>query len=136
MSNVATTPIVESVHIAGDRGTGHGHAIDYDMTSGAHAKVRLTYTGRYAHPFAELVIVCEIYKAPDGMLSVHSICPKCHKGVMVKGDQKRIDYDPDRGLFVEPFGCTWELEGDRAMQFGLGLCKFRCAYDGRVVKEA
>lgn len=123
------------VHLAGD--PDRGFASTHDLRGAAHARVQLTYSGRYAHPYARLVIDCEIYRAPDGMLSVHSICPKCGKAVMIRGDQKRIELDEAAGLlFVEAMVCPWELEGDRRMQFGIGLCRFRCEYAGTVVREA
>jgi predicted RNA-binding Zn-ribbon protein involved in translation (DUF1610 family) len=123
------------VHLAGD--PDHGFSNTHDLRGAAHARVELEYTGRFAHPYARLVIDCEVYKAPDGMLSVHSICPKCGKAIMIRGDQKRIELDEERGLlFVSEFGCPWELEGDRRMQFGIGMCKFRCEYAGKVVREA
>lgn len=131
-----SSPAVESVHISGDRDTGHGHRTEFDMTGGAFAKVKLTYAGRHARPFAELVIECEVYKAPDGMLSVHSICPRCGNGCMIRGDQKAISLEGDR-LFIEPFRCKFMLqESLREDTQGTGQCGIRVAYDGKVVKDA
>lgn len=134
------------VHLAGD--PDHGFSNTHDMRGIAHATVQLRYTGRYAHPYAELLIDCEVYKAPDGMLSVHSICPKCSKAVMIRGDQKKISleggsptggqvrlYAGEAGGKEHTLNCPWELEGDRRMQFGLGLCGFRCVYENNVVRE-
>jgi len=132
------TPHVESIHLAGDRGTGHGHATDFDMTGAAHAKVKLTYAGRYARPFAELTIECEVYKAPDGMLSVNTICPRCGRHSLFTQAQKTIELDGDK-LYIEKFTCKFLMSEARradANRDEPGRCGFTCAYDGKVVRDA
>ena len=125
-------------HIAGDRD--HGISVTHRLNKAAHAEVALVYSGRYSAPFSNLEIVCEVYKAGD-VFSVHSICPRCRNAVWIDGRNKRVDYDPQRGLFVEAHTCPWEIgdtdarKNDR-QEFGLGLCGTRMVYDGKVAREA
>jgi hypothetical protein len=121
------TKMNDMTHIAGD--VDHGIEITHDLTQSAKAKVKLRYQ--------ELVITCEIYEV-GGELSVHTLCPRCHNALWISGRNKKIDYDPERGLFVEPFTCAWELPDDErsGREFGLGLCNLRMVYDGKVAREA
>ena len=122
----------EVVQLAGDMD--QGIAITHDLRKNAKTVV-LEYKGRYAQPYDSIEVVCEVYEAA-GVLSIHTLCPKCKKAVWIKGDQKRVEMN-DRGLFTETFTCPWEL-GDHGgkQEFGFGLCGFRSVYDGKVVREA
>lgn len=112
----------------------------------------LAYTGRHLPPnLKQLEITCEIYAIGDGteeQLMIHSACPKCHHAITIKSTEKKVSWERGmrgkdgvaRGgkLFVEPFRCTWEMTHDPndRSDFGVGLCRYRCAYDGRRVKDA
>ena len=118
------------VHLAGDKLS----AASEFMTARGESYT-LSYTGRYAFPEKEKLIECEVYREGDEIM-IHTICVRCHKCQRVKITNKKFWTDKQRGLFSEPFTCPWELEGDRPMEFGLGLCGARVAYDGKVIKDA
>ena len=49
-----------------------------------------------------------------------------------------VDWDPEKGLSVEPFECTWEMgerQGER-IHFGLSLCRWRVGIQNNVAKDA
>lgn len=56
-------------------------------------------------------------------------CPKCLHMLRIESARKKIEWDAEKGLHVEPFGCTWELadsdgrEGERIIG-GLNLCRW------------
>ena len=115
----------------------NGVTVEHDLRGLAIAKVTMIYKGRYVPlNMQHLEIECEVYEA-DGVLSVHSVCPKCRHSQWINGKNKTIEYDKGRGLFVEPFACPWEMGGkDDHTEFGIGLCRLALAYDGKVAKEA
>ena len=117
----------------------------FDARKDATAQLRLAYKGKQVSPPAGMdhfEIECEVYVAPDqSEIMVHSACPKCRHAIKITSDNKEISFDPKRGLFIEPFTCSWEMgdamaAGDRRIDFGLGLCGMRVAYDGFVIKDA
>lgn len=97
-----------------------GVSVGYDFRRTAHAVVTLRYR--------DVEIECEVYRAGD-LFSVHTVCPKCGNAQWIDGRNKKINYDEARGLFVETFTCSWELD-ERA------LCGLRLAYEGRIAREA
>jgi hypothetical protein len=101
------------------------------------AKVVLAYRGRVAPPpgLSHFEIECEIYRSPEGIYSVHSVCPKCHHGIWIDGANKSVEFDPEKGLFVASFGCTWEMDAEH-QAFGLSLCGLRLEYAGREARDA
>jgi hypothetical protein len=127
----------EIVHLAGDEK--RGITVSHELTKTALMTFSLEYTGRHAMPFPRKLIEGEVYTVPGGGLMVHTICPRCNNALRITSDNKDISIDKDRGaIWVEPFECSWELgerDGER-MDFGLGLCKTRLAYDGKVAKDA
>lgn len=130
----------EIVHLAGDRGvpTDPRRGMSSEMVNnetGATPQAQLSYRGRYAHPFPEKRLTCEIYAAEDGSLMVSTICVRCGHGLSITSQRKKIEWEPERGLFIEPFECTWELDGERRIA-GLSLCRARVAYDGKTVRDA
>lgn len=132
-NTMASVPIEETVHLAGD-----GVSSQF-MSAKPDAQVKLRYTGRYSHPFPQKEVECEVYVARDphgDTLMVHTLCVKCGKSQRIQSQNKEISWDKEKGLFVEPFTCPWELEGDRTIEFGLGMCSARVAYDGKVIKDA
>lgn len=127
----------EIVHIAGDED--HGVNVTHDITKTAKAKVQLIYRGRHRGRYLYKPIECEVYEA-GGELSVHTICPRCAMGQMIYASAKSIEYDAERGLFIEAFECPGDFAetagADGRHNFGMGLCKARLVYDGFEVKDA
>ncbi len=107
--------------------------VEHNLQDTAIGKVTLAYRGQYVPPgMASLEIECEVYEV-DGLLSVHSVCPKCRHAQWINGKNKKIDFDKDRGeLHVQAFECPWEFDGD----FGMGLCRMKLLYAGKVAREA
>jgi len=127
-----TTTVKDVTHISGD--PDQGIAVTHHLDKMVHASVTMVYTGQHAAPFPKMEITCEVYKAGD-VLSVHTVCPKCRHAQWIDGRNKQIEYDPDKGLFIESFGCPWEMDETRK-EFGMSLCGLRLTYAGRVVREA
>lgn len=120
----------EVVHLAGDSGLASTFA-----GSKASAQGVMIYTGRWAGGLRRLEVTCEIYITAEGMM-VSTCCVRCGQVQTIKSENKQMSYEKGRGLFIEPFECTWELDGDRRIENGLGMCKARVAYDGKVIKDA
>lgn len=113
-----------------------GVTVEHALTNLAIAKITLEYRGRFVPPtMSKVEIECEVYKV-DGVLSVHTACPKCRHSLMIDGRNKNIELQGDK-LFIEPFECTWEMGGnDDHHAYGFGLCQLKLAYDGKVAKDA
>lgn len=118
----------EIVHLAGDRG------MSSSMMTGTPT-VTLSYRGKHRGENSEKRVTCEVYEKEDGTLLVSTLCVRCSQGLSISSERKRIDFDRERGLFIEPFECTWEFDGDRRIA-GLSLCRARVAYDGKTVRDA
>lgn len=117
-------------HVAGD--VDHGVTTTADVTSGA-VKVPLRYNGKWG----DYVCTVDVYVAGEEVAIV-MICPRCHHSIKIPSNRKKIEWDPDKGLFVEPSQCTWEMDerdGER-IEFGLNLCRFTFAIDGARVRDA
>lgn len=112
--------------------------------------------------YKDMYLTADVYAIPGQPITVHLICPRCHKPLQITGDRKHIDFDP-RGrrvtaeamasgkpeiaalaesgeLSIEPFECTWEL-GDEThqpgiVQSGTSLCRLRIAIDRNRAKDA
>ena len=68
--------INKPVHIAGDEE--RGFSTDYDLRAGAVAQSLLVYRGRYAHPYPEKELRCEVYINPEtGKPYVSTYCVRC-----------------------------------------------------------
>ena len=121
----------------------HGLTRTIDARKSAQ-QVTLTYDGKQMtmpSDIKEMAVEVEVYDKPGGGYLVHSACPKCRHAIKIDSDNKEIALDPKRGLFVEPFTCPWEMgdamaAGDRRIEFGLGMCNMRVAYDGFKIKDA
>lgn len=118
--------------------TGPGITAEHDFRGAAIGQVYLIYQGRQVSPppgMSHYEIEAEVYRV-DGILSVHTVCPKCRHSQWIDGRNKTIEYDAKKGtLHVEPFKCPWEMSEERK-EFGFGLCNFTVAYDGKIVKDA
>ena len=69
-----------------------------------------------------------------GQLMLLFYCPKCLHQIQITSARKKIEWDAQRGLFVEPFVCTWEnadSEGrqDERIIAGINLCRWSVAID-------
>jgi hypothetical protein len=114
-----------------------GVTVEHDLKGLAIGQVLLDYKGQHCPPGMEkLTIECEVYEV-DGVLSVHSVCPKCRHSQWINGKNKKIEYDKGAGtLHVERFACPWEMGGDDDHHaFGFGLCQLALAFDGKVARE-
>ena len=114
-------------------------AINHDLTGIAKAQVTLIYkSSRVAPPpgMDHYEIECEIYEV-DGLMSVHTVCPKCRHATMISAQVAKMSYDKNRGLFVDKFKCPWEMGGeDDRTEFGIGNCNLVLAYDGKIARDA
>ncbi len=135
----------ELEHVSGDRPTDGpvGKLGLFDLTRNAY---------RVLVRYRDQVIECEVFALPGEPITVHWLCPRCgpsHTGVMstINGAHKKIDFDPRRKvedggcLSVEPFKCSWELDGRtdgsaRRQEFSLGMCSLTLAIDDNIAKEA
>lgn len=115
----------------------NGVTVNHDLKKLAVGQAQLVYRGKVAPPQGtdHIEIECEIYEI-DGILSVHSVCPKCRHSQWIDGRNKSVEYDKTKkALFVEPFTCPWEMTEDH-QDFGFSLCRLRLAYDGNKAKDA
>lgn len=130
--NEAYNPNTEELfHVAGDEDT--GVSADVKLTKTALDRPQIRYDGKYGN----FVIGTELYEM-NGELALHIICPKCRKALWIKSSKKQMDWNPEDGISVEPFECTWETDesDQRRMEFGLGLCRWRAAIDNNRAKDA
>lgn len=113
-----------------------GIVANHDLKSSAIGQVQLQYQGKATPPSMRSVeIECEVYEA-DGVLSVHTVCPKCRHSSWIDGHNKKIEFDQQRReLRVESFKCNWEMSEDRR-RFGFGLCGLELVYDGKIARDA
>ena len=118
----------ELYHVAGD--ADHGIASDVSLSNSAWAKPQIRYSGRYG----EFVLGCELYNL-NGEMALHLICPKCRHSLWIKSSKKQMDFDKNKGLSVEPFMCTWELE-ERRIEFGIGLCNWKAVINENRARDA
>lgn len=111
-----------------------GVTVNHDLRGLAIGQVHLTYKGLYVPSgMQSLEIECEVYEV-DGILSVHTVCPKCRHSQWIDGRNKDIEYDAQRKtLRVEAFRCPWEMDDERK-EFGMSLCRLVLAFTGRVAR--
>jgi len=115
-----------------------GVTVNHDLTGIAKAQVTLIYKGKVppVPGMDHYEIECEVYEV-DGLMSVHTVCPKCRHATMISGRVVDISFDKSRGLFVSKFKCPWELGGeDDHHEFGFGLCQLELVYEGKVARDA
>lgn len=114
--------------------------------------------------YGDLLMTLDVYALPGEPMRVQIICPRCHKHSTIRGDQKRIEYEPTSlnpqakrihllaesvaelakisvfgRLSVEPFECAWEI-GDAkhvpgAVHTGASLCRLRLVIDDNRARE-
>lgn len=90
--------------------------------------------------YGDLLMTLDVYALPGEPMRVQIICPRCHKHSTIRGDAKKIEYEPtatnpmERRLLllarwdnlpelmrvaafgrlsVEPFECAWEIGDDK-----------------------
>lgn len=91
--------------------------------------------------YGDLLMTLDVYALPGEPMRVQIICPRCHKHSTIRGDQKKIEYEPKEmnpraalvramagyskeelglvavaqfgRLSVEPFECAWEIGDDK-----------------------
>lgn len=125
----------ELVHVAGDEDT--GVQTDHRLTKSAYAQPQIRYKGKAG----DYLLTIEVYHFGDSW-SANFYCPKCRHSLWIRTPNKFLKWDPERGLFSEPFQCTWEngrdTDGTRTdrMDFGIGMCNWTAAFDGWSVKDA
>ena len=152
-----------AVQLAGDapdpRGLSdvRGMASTHHMTAGKHEVLVV---------FGDHLLTVDVYAIPGEPVVAHLICPRCHKTLTVRGDQKTIDFDSAAPnpqarrllatgnpeivqiartgrLSIEAFECTWEMGGDqhaqsaiRSVHTGASLCRQRMAIEDNRGQEA
>lgn len=116
-----------------------GMQLGYDLEKRALAHPQIRYSGRYG----EFVLTGDLYPDPEGGLMLHIYCPVCSTtekphNLSIKSSRKKMEWDKDKGISVEAFGCTWELPeaNERKMEFGMGLCRWRVVIDNNVARDA
>lgn len=114
-----------------------GIIAEHDLKGLAIGQAHLLYKGKIPSPpgTTHFEIECEVYEA-NGILSVHTVCPKCRHALWIDGRNKKIEYDKKKGILrIEPFECTWEMGEDRR-EFGFGLCRLKMVYEGKTARDA
>lgn len=96
--------------------------------SGAWSSMNLTRSA-LAHPkimYGDKLLTGDLYQVSDEyMLNLY--CPRCEHSIRIELKRKKMEWNEETGLMVEPFGCPWEFDernGER-MQFGINLCRWR-----------
>lgn len=117
-----------------------GVIAEHDMRGAAIGQLWLTYKSKVLSPPPGMdhhAIECEVYEV-DGILSVHTACPKCRHASWIDGRNKKVEYNKQtNSLYVERFECPWEMGGDDDHHdFGFGLCKLTLAYEGKIARDA
>lgn len=110
-----------------------------------------------------MFLTVDVYAVPGAPLTVHLLCPRCRKHATVRGEHKRIEFEPaaanpmrteilaagdpalaqlaERGrISIEAFECPWEIGADKHVQggvhTGVSLCRLRIAIDQNRAKDA
>ena len=89
------------------------YTIKGDMDRGVTMSTNVTRAAA-AHPnilYGDRLLITDLYLT-DGEAMLNVYCPRCLNSLQISSKRKAIEWDPDFGLFVEPFTCPWEL-GDR-----------------------
>jgi hypothetical protein len=123
----------ELYHVAGDAPDPTGTGL-----SGRMSSMRLTQIA-LGHPlirYKDRVIEADVYEI-HGRLMVHLICPRCLNALKITDDRKKMEYSvTENRISIEAFGCTWEMNDDRRMEFGVGLCRWRVGVTNNVARDA
>jgi len=113
--------------------------------------------------FGDLLMTLDVYALPGEPMRIQIICPRCHKHSTIRGDAKKIEYEPNslnpmirrvlrmapnvrefvRATFgrlsVEAFECAWEI-GDAkhvpgAVHTGASLCRLKLVIEDNRARE-
>lgn len=114
--------------------------------------------------YGDLLMTLDVYALPGEPMRVQIICPRCHKHSTIRGDAKKIEYEPTAlnpqakrvhvlaesvaelaaisvfgRLSVEPFECAWEIGDDKhvpgALRTGASLCRLKLVIDDNRARE-
>lgn len=98
----------------------------FDKLAAAHPQIR----------WRDRLLTCDLYEAANELTLV-LICPKCLNQLRISSKQKHIDWDPERGISIERFMCTWEAaSNDRpAQHFGMSLCRWSVVVENGIAKD-
>lgn len=159
---VDTTPKRDLVQIAGDRPDPSG----LTPFLGQQSTTRLNGDKQEVIVIYEpmgMFMTVDLYALSGEPVRAYLYCPRCHKHLTIRADQKAIDYDPSaenpqrdrilasgvaelvahaqRGrLSVETFECTWELGDGRHVpghvHTGASLCRHRMVIDNNLARPA
>jgi hypothetical protein len=86
--------------------------------------------------YGDLLMTLDVYALPGEPMRVQIICPRCRKHSTIRGDQKKIEYEPTslnpRAALVKAMVGHSQAELDlvTAAQFGrLSIEPFECAWE-------
>ncbi len=133
----------ELVHLAGDFPPNQQDYLPGSPLKGYESTVALSdgktcVQVRYEGKAGQKLLEVDVYAVPGSPLKLHLFCPQCHNLCMVHQDRTPMDFDPSADvanggrLSVQPFTCTWELDGTKAVgisAFGSNLCRLKIAID-------
>ncbi len=128
----------EIFHIKGDAPDPTGGGLIGTSTSlnvGAAGKVGIAMI-RYG----DLILEADVYKVGQEPIEVVMFCPRCHKAVRIRQDNKPIDWTPPAPGFekmggaisIGAFECPWEL-GDQK-ELGAELCRQKLVVEHNVAR--
>jgi hypothetical protein len=104
------------------------------------------YKGR----FGEFVLEVDVFPHEKGVMA-HIYCPVCSTAekphnLQITPDKKKIEWDKDRGLSVEPFACSWEMPTAGAHQKASGqsniivkadtMCRWKVVIENNRARDA
>ncbi len=113
-------------HIAGDPEHGVASTMRLTRTALGHPQVR----------YKDRVMELDVYEI-HGRLMVHLLCPRCANALKITDDRKQMEYDARANVIsIEAFRCTWELDPERRMEFGVGMCNLTIGITKNVARDA
>jgi hypothetical protein len=135
----------------GKRGISSG--VDFSKTAKGHPIVFYR-----AQDGTEFFLTADVYALPGEPMAVHIYCPLCANHLIIRQDNKAIDYDPDARvvipgfrseeiiaglgvadlggrLSVEPFRCTWEEKPELRRSYGFGVCGWSVSIQNNVARS-
>lgn len=97
----------------------------------------------------ERLLTVDVYKVEGAPLEIFLFCPLCSTedhphNLRLTSDQKAIDYKVDelvhrggRLNVSDPIGCTWEIDGTRAVGIvsTTNLCRWRVVIENNVARD-
>jgi hypothetical protein len=112
---------------------------------------------------SDVFMTVDVYAVPGAAPVLHIYCPRCHKHSTIRGEHKRISFEPRElnpqrhvvtatgnpelvaaaqfgRLSVEAFECAWEIGDDKHVRSpvhtGASLCRMKLAIDNNRAVEA